>query len=69
MDIKTGGPMIPPTPPGGIHNTGVFLPWHRYAVHIWEDAIRSECGWEGGQPCKVTTLTRETLESLTSFSW
>lgn len=32
----------------GIHQTGVFLPWHRYALSLWEDALRDECGWKGG---------------------
>lgn len=34
----------------GIHGTGTFLPWHRYALSLWEDALRDECGWKGGQP-------------------
>lgn len=32
----------------GIHGTGTFLPWHRYALSLWEDALRDECGWKGG---------------------
>lgn len=32
----------------GVHGTGTFLPWHRYALSIWEDALRDECGWKGG---------------------
>jgi tyrosinase len=35
---------------GGIHGTGTFLPWHRYALSLYEDALRDECGWKGGQP-------------------
>ncbi|KAF2400179.1 Di-copper centre-containing protein [Trichodelitschia bisporula] len=34
----------------GIHGTGTFLPWHRYAVWTWETALREECGWTEGQP-------------------
>jgi tyrosinase len=26
------------------------LPWHRYFVHVWEKALRDECGYTGGQP-------------------
>lgn len=33
---------------GAIHHTGVFLSWHRYALSLWEDALRDECGWRGG---------------------
>jgi tyrosinase len=36
----------------GVHGTGAFLPWHRYAIQVWEDALTSECGWTGGQPCR-----------------
>lgn len=36
----------------GIHNVGIFLPWHRYAVWQWETALQQECGWTEGQPCK-----------------
>ncbi|KAF5349058.1 hypothetical protein D9758_012684 [Tetrapyrgos nigripes] len=30
-----------------IHKTGQFLAWHRYFMKVWEDALRSECGWQG----------------------
>lgn len=32
----------------GVHGTGTFLPWHRYALSIWEDALRDECGLKSG---------------------
>jgi tyrosinase len=35
----------------GIHGTGTFLPWHRLAIQVWEDALTQECGWKGAQPC------------------
>ncbi|KAF2429780.1 Di-copper centre-containing protein, partial [Tothia fuscella] len=34
----------------GIHGTGTFLPWHRYAINLWEDALREECDYKGAQP-------------------
>jgi hypothetical protein len=32
--------------PNGIHSTGVFLPWHRYFLVVWEDILQKECGWD-----------------------
>ncbi|EGF98756.1 uncharacterized protein MELLADRAFT_40700 [Melampsora larici-populina 98AG31] len=33
-----------------IHGTGNFLAWHRYFIHIFEKALRDECGYKGYQP-------------------
>ncbi|KAK8122663.1 hypothetical protein PG984_011333 [Apiospora sp. TS-2023a] len=33
-----------------IHATGNFLTYHRYFVHLWEKALREECGYKGYQP-------------------
>ncbi|KAF5337772.1 hypothetical protein D9758_016621 [Tetrapyrgos nigripes] len=33
-----------------IHHVGQFLAWHRYFLNIWEDTLRSECGWHGSLP-------------------
>jgi tyrosinase len=33
------------TPP--VHGEAVFLPWHRYFVQVYEDALRTECGYTG----------------------
>jgi hypothetical protein len=49
----------PPFPSGGqgppfsmgAHDNGNILPWHRYSIQVWEDALIAECGWEGGVPC------------------
>lgn len=35
---------------GGIHNVGVFLPWHRLTVWTYESTLRSECNYTGAQP-------------------
>lgn len=33
-----------------IHNTGLFLPWHRQYVQAWTDALRTKCGYTGVSP-------------------
>ncbi|KAI4669253.1 uncharacterized protein J4E92_001013 [Alternaria infectoria] len=33
-----------------IHNTGNFLPWHRYFTYAYEKTLRDECGYKGYQP-------------------
>ncbi|KAH0429210.1 tyrosinase central domain containing protein [Colletotrichum camelliae] len=33
-----------------IHYTGNFMPWHRWFVHLYEKALRDECGYTGYQP-------------------
>ena len=33
-----------------IHATGLFLPWHRWFVQLFETALRDECGYSGYQP-------------------
>jgi hypothetical protein len=33
-----------------IHSTGNFLSWHRYFTFAYENALRTECGYNGTQP-------------------
>ncbi|EIN05385.1 Di-copper centre-containing protein [Punctularia strigosozonata HHB-11173 SS5] len=33
-----------------IHWTGLFLPWHRWYVHVHEQAMKEKCGFTGTQP-------------------
>lgn len=33
-----------------IHGTGNFLSWHRYYTYAYENALRTECGYNGTQP-------------------
>ncbi|KAG6085414.1 hypothetical protein E4U15_001272 [Claviceps sp. LM218 group G6] len=33
-----------------IHGTGLFLPWHRHFLYLYETALRDECGYTGYQP-------------------
>jgi tyrosinase len=32
------------------HSQTYFLPWHRYYLHHYEQALRTECGYKGYQP-------------------
>lgn len=34
----------------GIHDVGVFLPWHRLILWNYESTLRSECNYTGTQP-------------------
>lgn len=38
-----------------IHYTGNFMPWHRWFVHLYEKALREECGYTGYQPVSTTS--------------
>ncbi|KAL4993753.1 hypothetical protein BDV10DRAFT_17459 [Aspergillus recurvatus] len=33
-----------------IHRNAPFLPWHRHYIHLWETALREECGYNGTVP-------------------
>ncbi|KAJ7182211.1 Di-copper centre-containing protein [Mycena crocata] len=33
-----------------IHDTGLFLPWHRWYVQVYEDVLKSKCGFTGVSP-------------------
>ncbi|KAI0316266.1 Di-copper centre-containing protein [Amylostereum chailletii] len=33
-----------------IHNTGLFLPWHRWYVAVYEGALKEKCGYTGSSP-------------------
>ncbi|KAL4787873.1 hypothetical protein BJX76DRAFT_268471 [Aspergillus varians] len=33
-----------------IHATGLFFAWHRHFLHLYETALRDECGYTGYQP-------------------
>jgi hypothetical protein len=36
-----------------VHGPGSILPWHRYAITMFEDALVYECGWNQGIPCNL----------------
>jgi len=33
-----------------IHFTGLFLPWHRWYVHVFEKSLKDKCGYTGSSP-------------------
>lgn len=33
-----------------VHLSGLFLPWHRHFLWLWEKALREECGYPGHLP-------------------
>lgn len=33
-----------------VHTDGIFLPWHREYIHLFEQALMNECGWQGTLP-------------------
>lgn len=51
-----------------IHYTGKFLSWHRYFTWLYEEALRSECGFTGDFPYWDWSLTALSgLESSSIF--
>ena len=42
-----------------VHASGLFLPFHRFYVHLYETALRTECGYTGAQPYWDWTLSYE----------
>ncbi|KAH0430728.1 amino acid transporter [Colletotrichum camelliae] len=50
-----------------IHNTGSFLPWHRYFMRVHEYLLQSECGYEGGQPYWNEVLDMDALNQSVVF--
>lgn len=39
-----------------IHGNGIFFPWHRLFVHVFEQALRTECGFNRSMPWWDETL-------------
>lgn len=35
-----------------IHYSGTFLSWHRYFVHLYEQTLIDECGYNGTLPVR-----------------
>ncbi|ESK91284.1 tyrosinase central domain-containing protein [Moniliophthora roreri MCA 2997] len=49
-----------------VHVVGQFLAWHRFYLHLYEKALREECGYKGSQPYWDWTL--DVKDGLTSFA-
>ncbi|KAF2162476.1 hypothetical protein M409DRAFT_27101 [Zasmidium cellare ATCC 36951] len=43
------------------HEAALFLPWHRYFVHIYETALQESCGYIGPMPYWDWSLDWETI--------
>ncbi|KAK9412979.1 putative Tyrosinase copper-binding domain-containing protein [Seiridium unicorne] len=50
-----------------IHETGNFLSWHRWFVYTYEQALKTECGYNGSQPYWNWGLTQDDPASSTIF--
>ncbi|KAJ5103928.1 N-acetyl-6-hydroxytryptophan oxidase ivoB [Penicillium argentinense] len=50
-----------------VHYSGLFLPWHRRFVWLWEQALRDECGYIGYQPYWNWPLWADDLENSPLF--
>ncbi|KAK0934150.1 hypothetical protein LTR29_014264 [Friedmanniomyces endolithicus] len=57
----------PTTTTPGSTVTAPFLPWHRYFLHIYEKALREECGYAGSLVYWDWTLDSEALEGSPVF--
>ncbi|KAK2746484.1 hypothetical protein FQN57_003110 [Myotisia sp. PD_48] len=50
-----------------IHYSGLFLAAHRHLLHLYETALRDECGYEGAQPYWDWTLDYGDLRKSSIF--
>ncbi|CAE6356956.1 unnamed protein product [Rhizoctonia solani] len=51
-----------------IHNTGLFLPWHRWYLQSWTDALRTQCGYKGVTPYWAWEFDTANFEKSTIFN-
>lgn len=50
-----------------VHADGLFLPYHRYYVFLYEKALRDECGYDGAQPYWDWTLSYQDVRQASVF--
>ncbi|XEV03447.1 hypothetical protein FSHL1_008734 [Fusarium sambucinum] len=50
-----------------IHFVAQFLPWHRYFVHLYETALRNECGYRSSMPYWDWTLDAKDMSKSPLF--
>jgi tyrosinase len=50
-----------------IHNSGFFLTWHRYFLHLFESDLRSICGYRGRFPYWNFGASSSNVSSATTF--
>ncbi|KAJ1299710.1 hypothetical protein OPQ81_005036 [Rhizoctonia solani] len=51
-----------------VHGNGIFLLWHRYFVHLFEQALRTECGFDRALPWWDETLDSGAFHLSTLFT-
>ncbi|KAG8764169.1 hypothetical protein FRC11_003025 [Ceratobasidium sp. 423] len=51
-----------------IHNTGLFLPWHRWYLQSWTDALRTQCGYKGVAPYWAWEFDAANFEKSSIFN-
>ncbi|KAG7451672.1 Di-copper centre-containing protein [Guyanagaster necrorhizus] len=51
-----------------IHFTGLFLPWHRWFVHVVETELRKKCGFSGTMPYWDWTRDAADFQGATIFA-
>ncbi|KAK7692790.1 hypothetical protein QCA50_004423 [Cerrena zonata] len=50
-----------------IHSTGLFLPWHRWYVAVYETALKEKCGFTGVSPYWNWTMDAGDFQHATIF--
>ncbi|KAJ5970516.1 uncharacterized protein N7479_000434 [Penicillium vulpinum] len=50
-----------------VHLSGLFLPWHRHFIWLWESALRDECDYSGTLPYWNWPLWSENLKASPLF--
>ncbi len=50
-----------------VHASGLFLPFHRHLVHLFEEVLRKECAYTGPLPYWDWSLAWKTASSTTLF--
>jgi hypothetical protein len=62
----SGGGTSPLVEQDDVHGTASVLPWHRYVITVFEDALVNECGWIGGMPCEYCWKGDDFLADMVS---
>jgi len=51
-----------------LHWTGLFFPWHRWFLHVFETALRTRCGFKGALPYWDWTIDAHDIYNSPMFS-
>jgi hypothetical protein len=52
-EVEPGAKPKSGLPFGEAHSNNELLPWHRYYISLWEDALVNERDWHLGLPCEL----------------